>query len=40
VMEREDVKNLILDRMADIGEGTISLIDLPDILADEITLLI
>ena len=38
-MDREAVRNLILDRFADYAKGTISLLDLPDILADEIMLL-
>lgn len=38
--DREAIKNLILDRIADYGAGTINILDLPDILADEIMILL
>lgn len=38
-LDREAIKDLVLDRIADYGAGTISILDLPDILADEIMLL-
>lgn len=39
-MLRDAIKSIILDRMYDLGQGFISPTDLPDILADEISLLL
>jgi len=39
-MLRDDIKATILDRMFDLSQGIIDNADLPDILADEISLLI
>lgn len=39
-MLRDDIKAIILDRMFDLGQGIIDHTDLPDILADEISLLV
>lgn len=39
-LDREAIKELILNRIADYGAGTISILDLPDILADEIMILL
>lgn len=39
-MLRDDIRSIILDRMFDLGNGFIDSSDLPDILADEIMLLI
>ena len=39
-MLRDEIKDLILDRIADHGAGKVSLLDLPDILADEISILV
>lgn len=39
-MLRDDIKSTILDRLFDLSQGAIDHADLPDILADEIMLLI
>ena len=39
-LDRKAIKDLILDRIADYGAGTVHILDLPDILADEIILLL
>ena len=39
-MLRDDIKAIILDRLFDMSQGAIDKEDLPDILADEISLMV